>query len=227
MKVLVFTGPHGAGKTTTGYSFEKKYNHLFGMKVSVAAPLKELVCDIYTNHGFNLSLNHLNNLKIKEDLVNYQIVATKEDCETINYKFGIPMDFLLERVEGLYLHSIRHAMQFLGTEVIRDYDELAHTKMFVGFIRLLEDTCETLDFVWVDDVNFPNEWEALIKKHEVFLVYIDNDVDAPENVAHASQSHRGYFKHRADLILKKSKLLTNEDEQLARIFKLMEPVHGS
>ena len=66
-----------------------------------------------------------------------------------------------------------------------------------------------------------------VKKHEVFLVYIDNDVDAPENVIHASQSHRGYFKHRADLILKKSRLLANEDEQLARIFKLMEPVHGS
>ena len=143
--IIGLCGRLQSGKTELAKVCEKYgYERLY-----FALPLKRLCADL-----LDISIDELNRAKAEK----YEIGVTigKDMCEIISEETEIPFNIVMETCNGTVIKDVRHMLQFIGTDLIRKYNNNWH----VNRIREMIDINK--DYV-IDDVRFPNE-KALIEE---------------------------------------------------------------
>lgn len=118
----------------TKYGYERIY---------FALPLKQLCCDL-----LETDLKKLD--KWKNDSKKLKYVFTDDSIRHISERTGIPLDTVRCECDGKTISNVREMLQFIGTDIIRKYNQDWH----VGEIRKMINP--SLDYVF-EDVRFPNE----------------------------------------------------------------------
>ena len=112
-------------------------------KLSFALPLKNLCADI-----LDTSVEELNQLKNNNAQLN--ITIYKDICDIIHNETNIPLNIIQEICLNKTIKTVRHMLQFIGTDLIRKYNEDWHVN------RLKELMQNDENYVF-DDVRFQNE----------------------------------------------------------------------
>ena len=142
-KIISFSGRCCSGKTELAKICEK-YGY---KKLYFALPLKQLCADI-----MDTTIEELNEAKIKETRIDLTI--GKDICTIISEETDIPFDVIYEKCNNVTIKDVRHLLQFIGTDVIRKYDQDWHVNRIKDMIK------DDVDYV-IDDVRFPNEKKAI------------------------------------------------------------------
>lgn len=140
--LIGLAGRHGCGKSTVANILVSEYGF---QKASFAAALKEYVASI-----FQWELEDLFSQTGKEALLSKPVVWDSETCRKLSVLSNLNIRFKGEKI----LHSRREALQFIGTDVLRDADQLFHINEFKKRF------CNGDRFV-CDDVRFHNELQML------------------------------------------------------------------
>lgn len=112
-------------------------------KLSFAKHLKQLVADI-----IQCTIDEVNNLKT----ANFNYTCSKNDCEYISKECKIPYEFVEKLILDKVFHNTRDMLQYIGTNVIRKYNNNWH----VDKTREILNEKPNTNFV-IDDVRFENE----------------------------------------------------------------------
>jgi hypothetical protein len=141
--VIAFCGRKGSGKTELSKVCEE-----FGyQKVSFATSLKKLTAQLI---GVS-SIEEVNNLKTT---VNDYIFGERE-WQLISDTALIPYGTVRKMLEGITLPTSRDVLQYVGTDIIRKYNENWHVKETLKGLKV------GTKYVF-DDVRFQNEKNALM-----------------------------------------------------------------
>ena len=143
--IIGLCGRLQSGKTELAKVCEKYgYERLY-----FALPLKRLCADL-----LHISIDELNRAKAYK----YEIGVTigRDMCDIISEETEIPLNIVMETCNGVVIKDVRHMLQFIGTDLIRKYNNNWH----VNRIREMIDINK--NYV-IDDVRFPNE-KALIEE---------------------------------------------------------------
>lgn len=116
-------------------------------KLSFATPLKSLCCGI-----LDVNTDTLNKLKVNK--TNIDFIVSEDKCKFISDETKIPFDIIKEKCLDKKIENVRDMLQFIGTDIIREYNEDWH----VNRLKELIDVNENYVF---DDVRFPNEKEMI------------------------------------------------------------------
>lgn len=135
--IIGFCGRKGSGKTELAKICEE-----FGYKrLYFAEPIKRIISSL-----LSCTIDELNMLKT----VNKKYTFGTVDIAFIAKETDIPIDYLNSKLKNVVFNNVREIMQYLGTDVIRDYDTDWHVK------KVREQIKEGEKYV-IDDVRFPNE----------------------------------------------------------------------
>ena len=139
-------------------------------KVYFAQSLKEF-CAVLL--GFP-SVDEMNKHKTEEK----DYVLGKKGVEYISSRTDIPYEVVLEEVQAIHstFKSIRHALQFIGTDLIRKYNPNWHVNELIQRIER-----SASDKIIIDDVRFPNELEVLERMGAKLVFVVRPNL---ENVTH-------------------------------------------
>ena len=141
--IIGLCGRLQSGKTELARVCEKYgYERLY-----FALPLKMLCADL-----LDISLDELNRAKAEK----YEIGVTigKDMCEIISEETEIPLETVMEICNDVVIKDVRHMLQFIGTDLIRRYNNNWHVNRIREMINVNK------DYV-IDDVRFPNEKELI------------------------------------------------------------------
>ena len=142
-KIIAFCGRMRSGKTELAKICEQHgYEKLY-----FALPLKQLCAEI-----LNVSIEELN--KAKADNTDINLYIGNDLCETISQKTEISIEEVKNTCYGKTINTVREMLQFIGTDLIRNYNKDWH----VNKIRAMID--ENKNYV-IDDVRFPNELKMI------------------------------------------------------------------
>lgn len=145
--IIAFAGRKESGKTELSNICEKHgYKRIY-----FAQPLKEL-CSII----FELSIDELNKLKYSDK----QIYFPNQKLELFSELSQIPLDYVYQNLKDKIFKNSREIFQYIGTDVIRKYDNDWHAKKTKELIL----NCKN-DKICVDDLRFPNEKVILEDLH--------------------------------------------------------------
>ena len=137
--IIGFCGRCRSGKTELAKVCEN-----FGYeRIYFALPLKRLCADL-----LDTSIEQLNKAKAER----YEIGVTigKDMCEIISEETNIPLDKVMSVCNGVTIKDVRHMLQFIGTDLIREYNVNWHVD------KMREMIDKDKNYV-IDDVRFPNE----------------------------------------------------------------------
>lgn len=134
----------GSGKTTAA----QPLLDLGFSKFSFADPLKKLISSLY-----NLPLEDLYDPIKKQIELDKKLVWDAETAKRLCVLASIEGELDSTCVE---FNSLRHAMQYIGTDVLRKYDDNFHINMALASLD------PNKNYV-CDDVRYPNELSALQK----------------------------------------------------------------
>lgn len=141
--VLGFCGRMRAGKTTLADECEKRGY----IRLSFATPLKRLCADL-----LDCSVDALNEAKNKGANISLPLGSDIQDCLSI--ETGIPIEQVNKVCEGQVMETVRELLQFVGTELIRQYCPTWHID------RTREMMSPRQNYV-IDDVRFQNEKQMI------------------------------------------------------------------
>lgn len=162
-------GKKNAGKNVSASFFQDK-----GFKlISFADPLKKFVAEIY-----NWELNDLYDPVKKEQRLTFSVEWNKATANKLEKLAGLPQNVLDQRT--MWMTTKRFALQFIGTEILREYDTDFHVKQFLKLVTPNE------DFVTAD-VRFENELNYL-KQNGAWTIYIVRPEYDSLAGAHASEN---------------------------------------
>lgn len=197
MKVIGLVGYKRSGKDTfADYCInilnDKNYK---AYKLSYANPLKSLVYDVldvskYMNDEYLKSTKKPFIGKLNYDSLNKFLVTHNLDKLS-----GSDYD-LLNQVYYDYRDSLsvlyRKLLQVIGTEIIRKRDNDFWVTLLNKRMRVLSNI---LDFVFVTDVRFPNEFNTLVKHWNAYMVNICRPGMENDDM-HVSESYVGSLSER-------------------------------
>jgi|ERR1035437_8513311 hypothetical protein len=152
--IISISGRKRAGKSTIANYL---CNERGFIKASFADFLKNLVC-----HAFNIDRNYLETVKDKKEfslVLNDVLGRIREYC-------NIPNNYDFEIKSSLVFSSYREVLQYIGSELIRKYDNNFHVKIMENFLHENSDKD-----ICVDDTRFPNELQ-LLKKMDGLCYFI-------------------------------------------------------
>lgn len=157
-RLISFSGKKGCGKSLLASICKEQFGYT---RISFANNLKLLTCQC-----LDITLNELN--RHKDDVIK----PIKINNYNIIYKqTGIHLDVIKEKLSDKYFNSYREILQFIGTDLIRDYNKNWHIDKIKQLIENKPDT----KFV-LDDSRFINEIE-LVKHFKGVTFYIINNKD--------------------------------------------------
>ena len=130
------------GRKESGKSELAKICAQFGYKrVSFALPLKQLISTL-----IKCELNEINALKtVKKDWT-----FDENDIRLMESLTEIPYDVLAEKMLNRTFETVRDLLQYIGTDVIRKYNNNWHVNQIAKMI-------DNDEKYIIDDVRFPNE----------------------------------------------------------------------
>lgn len=165
--IICFSGRKNSGKTTLAkLLIERGFE-----KISFADKLKQLVSKLY-----NWNLKDLYNSYKKEEKLNNPVVWNKETATKLKQMIDATCD--LDFKEMIF-NSRREALQYIGTEILRKYDNNFHVK------SIKEKIHPGKNYV-LDDVRFLNELQIL-KTLDAVCVFIIRPYDFKNYSNHASE----------------------------------------
>lgn len=137
--ILGFCGRMRSGKTELAkVCVEKGFTKLY-----FALPLKQLCADI-----LDVSIDELN--RLKGDNTDISLQLNDDICKILSEETDIPLDVIKETCLGKTISTVREMLQFIGTDLIRQYNKDWHVN------RIREMINPDINYV-IDDVRFPNE----------------------------------------------------------------------
>ena len=143
--IIAFAGRLHSGKSVLANECEK----LGYQRIYFAMPLKNLLCKLT-----NMTMDELNDKKRNNTPIDFEF--TEKLCKTISDETLIPYAIVSEKCLGKRLKCVRDMLQFIGTDLIREYNKNWHVERVISMMKPNE------KYV-IDDVRFENEKEALIK----------------------------------------------------------------
>ena len=165
-----------SGKKKAGKSFAAKILEQQGFtRLSLAGPLKKVCAGLA-----GMSLERLELVKDERF-----VVPLKTSKVHVSRELGIDVTGF----DFPEFTSIRHMLQYIGTDVIRKVDAGWHVRRF-------EESLKNFTSIVVDDVRFRNELEC-IKKWGGTSVYIDTlELDVESHISESS-----IFKEDTDFVI--------------------------
>ena len=137
--ILGLCGRMRSGKTELAkVCVEKGFTKLY-----FALPLKQLCADI-----LGVSIDELN--RLKGDNTDISLQLNDDICKILSEETDIPLDVVKETCLGKTISTVREMLQFIGTDLIRQYNKDWHVN------RIREMINPDINYV-IDDVRFPNE----------------------------------------------------------------------
>lgn len=137
--ILGLCGRMRSGKTELAkVCVEKGFTKLY-----FALPLKQLCADI-----LDVSIDELN--RLKGDNTDISLQLNDDMCKILSEETDIPLDVVKETCLGKTISTVREMLQFIGTDLIRQYNKDWHVN------RIREMINPDINYV-IDDVRFPNE----------------------------------------------------------------------
>jgi len=137
-----------AGRCRSGKSALAKICEDAGFeKLYFALPLKQLCADL-----MDISIDELNNLK--NDGTDVGLTIGKDLCTIMSEETDIPYDVVFEKCNGKLINNVRELLQFVGTDLIREYNINWHVDKIREMINI------NSNYV-IDDVRFPNELKLI------------------------------------------------------------------
>jgi hypothetical protein len=137
--ILGLCGRMRSGKTELAkVCVEKGFTKLY-----FALPLKQLCADI-----LDVSIDELN--RLKGDNTDISLQLNDDICKILSEETDIPLDVVKETCLGKTISTVREMLQFIGTDLIRQYNKDWHVN------RIREMINPDINYV-IDDVRFPNE----------------------------------------------------------------------
>ena len=146
--LIGFCGRKRSGKSSLSNMLRSEFGYEV---ITVASYLKKLCCDI-----LEVSYAELN--RIKDDGTTFEKTPDEKWCELISQRTEIPYEDVKKTLDGQMFTNVRDLLQFIGTDLIRKYNETWHIDCMVSDIRKLLSEGKK---VTVDDVRFPNERKAI------------------------------------------------------------------
>jgi len=137
--ILGFAGRLRSGKTELAKVCQEHGYEI----MSFATPLKELCADL-----LSVTIDELNSLK--NNCIKINILINNELCEKISKETDIPIDIVEDVSLGKVIVDAREMLQFIGTDLIRKYNEDWHVN------KIKERLDKDKNYVF-DDVRFKNE----------------------------------------------------------------------
>ena len=151
--IVGFCGKMGSGKSTIADIFVK---HDY-IKLSFADPLKKMICELFSIDKEFLQKNKM----IEKEYILHDI-----DLKFMSDQTNIPLEFIIEEMSKINntFTSIRHALQYIGTDIIRKHNPDWHVNKVYDMIL------PNHKYI-IDDCRFKNEVE-MIKKLNGTIWYI-------------------------------------------------------
>jgi hypothetical protein len=137
--IIAFAGRMRSGKTELAKICEE---HGY-QKLYFALPLKQLCADL-----LDTSIDELN--KAKAENVEIGLTIIEGHCTILSEETGIPLNEVKRICLGKKINTVREMLQFIGTDLIRNYNVDWHVNKIKEMIDI------TKNYV-IDDVRFPNE----------------------------------------------------------------------
>lgn len=191
-QILAFAGSKGSGKTT---AFSVIANNFTGVhEAMLAGKLKRGVCEVY---GFDF--NRLDDLAYKESELDIPVELTRDNLTAMATYFGVEFDYdtHLRTHVGYTCDTLRHLLQYIGTEVLRGIDNDIHVKTVVRDLP-------KEGLVVITDLRFEGEFNYFYENHqnEFFPFYVKNNAAelAAEGDNHPSETDLQKFKNKCGLI---------------------------
>ncbi len=153
--IVSFSGRKQVGKTTLANFLIKEKGFV---KISFADELKNIACELY-----DLDRNEISNEKYKEAELNHGLQWNDEYCNRLKSILKIDFDF---NYTDRWFSTRREMLQFLGTEILRQYDEDFH----VNSIKKIIENNPDINYV-LDDTRFKNEI-SLLKNNGATCIYV-------------------------------------------------------
>ena len=161
--IIGFAGRMNSGKTELAKVCEQ-----FGyQRLYFALPLKELCAKL-----IGVTIDELNQLKRNETPINFTL--DEKACETISKDTLIPYHLVCEKALRRPIIDVRELLQFVGTDLIREYEPDWHVNRVISMIE------PDKKYV-IDDVRFINEFKALMKIGAVTWFIIRPDITQVSN----------------------------------------------
>jgi len=196
MQIVGFLGVKGAGKSTTATIVKDFFS---AEEVAFADHLKNTCAKV-----FSLQRHVFDDPSRKEKELEQVVFLTKELLTDIYLEFGLKdVDFATMRPHvGKLLFTPRQIAQYIGTDVLRVFDQDIHCKTVFHDKR-----APTSDFLLITDVRFPNE-VAFIKANGGRVIYVQSRVAEAQvtSNSHESERHIKTLAQQADYQLE-----NNED----------------
>lgn len=157
-KVIGICGRAHNGKTMLSDHLINVYGY---ERFSVAHALKRMCANVL---GFP-SIEAMNEMKTVEK----DYVLKDADLMFLSKESDVPYDFIKEQMMRINntFKSVRHALQFIGTDMFRKYDNDWHVKHLLKEIKMSD-----ADKIVIDDVRFKNELKLMesINATMIFIV---------------------------------------------------------
>ncbi len=193
MNVIGLSGKKHSGKTTLA-NFSTKYGYTV---INFADKLKEIICDVLC-----ISLKNLEDIKDK----NTEIILCKNSLKKLKNELNMTID-------KNTFNSIRHLLQYVGTDIIRVNDPMWHIK------QVHKKILQNPDIKYcIADCRFMNEKLFIENTLGGKCYYIINnnvnnlDIHISENnleVSHFNNIYLLYNNDDLDIFFEKNKYIFN------------------
>ena len=143
IRIISFSGRKSSGKSLL-CNICNKYGYV---NINFSDELKNLCCNL-----LNISFNDLNNNK---EIPN-KFILNQNQIKLIEKETNISYEILNEKIENFEFLSIRHLLQYLGTDIIRENNKMWHISRIK---KKILDNPKT-NFV-LSDARFKNEFNMI------------------------------------------------------------------
>jgi len=148
-KIIGFAGKMRSGKGLASHCLRDHYGYVY---VEMADKLKEICIKLLNMKN----VDELDYFKNNEKEICFEF--NSENCHRISELTDVPEDFIKEKALSKEITSVRGLLQFLGTDILREYDPQWHIKHTIEKITKLVEEGKP---VVIADVRFPNEKLAI------------------------------------------------------------------
>lgn len=180
MKLVIgLMGAKGAGKSTAYQIISKKAE---SQEVILAGKLKDVCAEV-----LDVPRGDFDDPLKKEKDMPWPVFLETSTVLSLFAQYGYepPFDQHVRPHIGMVLHTPRQIAQYVGTEVLRNYDPDVHIKAAISGV--------TAPVGVVTDIRFPNEYQYFADNFEHFIpIFISNlaaEINADKD-SHASEAYR-------------------------------------
>lgn len=191
-QILAFAGSKGSGKTTAFDVIKNNFENVH--EAMLAGNLKKAVCDVF---GFDF--NRLNDLAYKEDELDEPVIFTRDNLIAIASYFAVEYDYdkHIRKHVGYVCDTLRHILQYIGTDFLRGIDDDIHVKTVLKNLP-------KEGLVVITDLRFESEFNYFFENHtdEFIPFYVKNSSAelAAEGDNHPSETDLLKFRDKCSLI---------------------------